>query len=231
MHHLGGLYLPQRRTGRILAAELARTEHARFQDRLVAAGADAGRCGQAAAVGKQNPNVADESFAQIAGQLGEIREYDMAVGIEQRNIARGGDHVGSHVVGHAVRQHDLLVARQLDIARRDDDAQILVVGDLIGGDQHREAWIALLCRCGHRRKAGQEARRQRGGKPPPGSHDAHVAPGSHPRGLSVFQMQQDGNAEHQRHAGWCPGGQDDRNGARQAQRKHDVRHEVEQKAG
>ena len=68
----------------------------------------------------------------------------------------GGDGVGALIVGDGVGEQDLIVLAQLDMALGDCQSEILVVLQLVGGDEHRRVLAAagatLLGRRAFRRR-------------------------------------------------------------------------------
>src|SRR6185312_392139 len=93
-----GLDLPHRRARRILAAGLAGRVNAAADLDAIPLDAPRGVAGQPRAVGQQHAQIADEAIAQIVVQLDEIGEDHVAGGLEQTDMARGGDRVGALVV-------------------------------------------------------------------------------------------------------------------------------------
>ena len=74
-------------------------------------------------------------------QFHEIGEHDIAGGLHQADMARGGDRVGALVISDRVGKQDLVALADLDIALGDGHAQILVVLHFVGGEEQR-----LRCR-------------------------------------------------------------------------------------
>src|SRR5215469_13774548 len=68
-------------------------------------------------------------------QLDEIAEENVAVGLEQAHMARGGNRVGALVVGDGVGEKNLIPLAQLDTALGDDQPEIFVVLYLVGAEQ------------------------------------------------------------------------------------------------
>ena len=82
MHDLGGLDLPQGRSVGILLAGFAWAVDAAAKHSLVAARAQPGGGGEAAAVAEENANFLDKSLAQITRELDVLGEHHMTARLQ-----------------------------------------------------------------------------------------------------------------------------------------------------
>jgi len=79
----------------------------------------------------------NKTVAHIVGKLHVIAEYHLAGRVQQADVPRCGNQVGLLVVGDDIGQQSLVPLRELDVALRHDEAELLVLLDLVGHEQHR----------------------------------------------------------------------------------------------
>ena len=101
-------------------------------------------------VAEQQPDALDGGFLEVLGEFGVVGKDGVAVLVGQADIARRGDGLRLLVVGHRVGVDDAVAARDLDMAAGGDDADVAVVGDLVGDQQDRDLVARLLLRLARR---------------------------------------------------------------------------------
>lgn len=148
--------------------------------------------GEARFIRHQKAEVERHALLQPLRELEVIGEDHLAVRLEHADVAGRGHHVGMLVVCDRVREEDAIALRNLDMAARDDEPELVVVGHAIGGEQRR---------CGRRRSLldrprrpfqGGDERKGEGGKEEP-AHGPPIRP-------------RDGTAWRGRTACWPPQG-------------------------
>ena len=147
-----GLDLPQRRARGIFGARGARGVDALAQDLLGVLLDAVGAIGrQPRIVLHQHAEVVEDAFLHVVGDVGIAGELGVAVGLQQRHVAGRGDALGALVVGDDVGLDDLALAQDFDIAAGDEDAEALVVADLVG--DHPDGLAVSLLGPGRSRSA------------------------------------------------------------------------------
>jgi len=132
---LVGLELPKRRLGRVLAAQLAGAKDRFAEHGDATVPARAAGCGDARPVGHQDADVANEALAQIVRELDVFGEIGGAVQFDQADVARGRDHTVALIVADCIGQQGASVLIDLHVAAGGHDAQLLVVGHLVGAEE------------------------------------------------------------------------------------------------
>jgi hypothetical protein len=163
------LDLPHGSAGRILLAKIARTVNGATRDRRIAAAAPGTDGRQPRLIGEKRPEVLYGAVAQVVGQLNVVGEDDVARRFGNAYIACRADDIVQPVERHDIGPQDPLALRNLDIAPRRDDAELLVVVHLVGGDQGGQAGRGTLRRGGQRQESrkSKSAGEKRDGYPPP----------------------------------------------------------------
>ena len=88
--------------------------------------------------GDQQPRARDQPLGHVRGQGGGVGEQHPAVGIGQHDRALGTDLVRRLVVGDARGAEHAALVEHLDVAARDEQAGLAVVGDRVGGEARRQ---------------------------------------------------------------------------------------------
>jgi hypothetical protein len=154
VNHPHRLELPQRRGLRVVLAQLAGAVDHLGELAAPVGGHPAAGGGEPRAVGEQHAEAAHGAALEIAGELGVVGEHHLARRLEHGDVARRGDHVAALVVRQGVGAQHPLAAGELDRAGGGDDAEPVVVDDLVGKQQH----LALgQCLCARLAAAGQPA--------------------------------------------------------------------------
>ena len=104
--------------------------------------------GNTGVVGKPDPHVFNNSVSQVARKFDPVRENHFACWFDQTDVSRGGDGVFSPIVSYDIGQQCTFSLRKLDIARRDDDTEFLLVTQLVGFKCNRH--VSMNARSGLR---------------------------------------------------------------------------------
>ncbi len=131
------LDLPYGCPGRIFFAKLAWRIDGLAEFSLLPSDPASAGSGNTGVVGKPDSHVFNNSVSQVARQFDPVRENHFACRFDQADVSRGGDGVLTSIVSYDIGQHRTFTLRKLDIARRDDDTEFLLVTQLVGFEYNR----------------------------------------------------------------------------------------------